>query len=124
VTAPEERSGLLVDDMLGEPGAFGIVTVRHEGGGVAVSPAGDLDVSTSHKLLACVDDLLAEGRSPITIDLQAVTFIDSSGLGALVKAHKRAAPRAELVVARARPHIYRAMEISGILKVIRMSDAG
>ena len=106
-----------------EPDRFGIVAVRQDEHTVAVSPAGDLDVSTSHKLLACIDDLLAEGRSRITLDLQAVTFIDSSGLGALVKAHKRAAGApAELVVARPRPHIYRAMEISGILKVIHMAE--
>lgn len=108
--------------MLGEPGSFGIATVRQDEGAVAVSPAGDLDVSTSQRLLACIDELLAEGRSRITLDLQAVTFIDSSGLGALVKAHKKAAPPAELVVAHPRPHIYRAMEISGILKVIRMAE--
>lgn len=112
-----------MDDTFSEPGSFGIAAVRHEDGDVAVSPAGDLDVSTSHKLLACIDDLLAEGRSRITVDLQAVTFIDSSGLGALVKAHKRAAGApAELVVVRPRPHIYRAMEISGILKVIHMAE--
>ena len=111
-----------MDDTFGEPGSFGIAAVRRDDGAVAVSPAGDLDVSTSHKLLACIDDLLAEGRSRITLDLQAVTFIDSSGLGALVKAHKRVVAPAELVVARPRPHIYRAMEISGILNVIRMAD--
>lgn len=110
-------------DGFSEPGSFGIAAVRHEDGEVAVSPAGDLDVSTSHKLLACVEGLLAEGRSRITLDLQAVTFIDSSGLGTLVKAHKRAAATsAELVVAGPRPHIYRAMEISGILKVINMAE--
>ena len=104
-----------------EPETFGIVAVRQDDA-AAVSPAGDLDVSTSPKLLACIDELLAEGRSRITLDLQAVTFIDSSGLGALVKAHKRAAPPAQLTVVQPRPHIYRAMEISGILKVIRMEQ--
>lgn len=103
------------------PESFGIVAVRQDESTAAVSPTGDLDVSTSPRLLACIDELLAEGRSRITLDLRAVTFIDSSGLGALVKAHKRAAGSAELTVVQARPHIHRAMEISGILKVIRVS---
>lgn len=98
------------------------MAVREDENAVAVSPAGDLDVSTSPKLLACIEELLAEGRSRIVLDLQAVTFIDSSGLGALVTAHKKASPSAELTVVHARPHIYRAMEISGILKVIRMAE--
>lgn len=105
------------------PETFGIVAVRHDESSAAVSPAGDLDVSTSPRLLACIDELLAEGHSKITLDMQAVTFIDSSGLGALVKAHKRAGPSAELTVVQPRPHIHRAMEISGILKVIKVVPA-
>ncbi len=103
------------------PESFGIVAVRQDETTAAVSPSGDLDVSTSPRLLACIDELLAEGRSRITIDLRAVTFIDSSGLGALVKAQKRATPlAAELTVVQPRPHVHRAMEISGILKVVHV----
>lgn len=105
------------------PETFGIVVVRPDAHSAAISPAGDLDVSTAPRLLACIDDLLAEGRRTIVLDLRAVTFIDSSGLGTLVKAHKHAAPAAELTVVQARPHIHRAMEISGILKVIRVQPA-
>lgn len=109
----------MADELLA-PETFGIVTVRPDECTAAVSPAGDLDVSTSPRLLACIDELLAEGRARITVDLRAVTFIDSSGLGALVKAHKRASPSTEITVVQARPHIHRAMEISGILKVIKV----
>lgn len=110
----------MVDEPALSPDAFGIVTVRSDDSTAAVSPAGDLDVSTSPRLLQTIEELLAEGRSRITLDLRAVTFIDSSGLGALVKAHKRASSSAQLSVVRPRPHIYRAMEISGILKVIQV----
>jgi len=102
------------------PETFGIVAVRADDLTAAVSPTGDLDVSTSPRLLACIDELLAEGRSRITLDMRAVTFIDSSGLGALVKAHKRAASSGHLTVVQPRPHVHRAMEISGILKVIEV----
>ncbi|HET7488166.1 MAG TPA: STAS domain-containing protein [Acidimicrobiales bacterium] len=105
------------------PETFGIVAVRPDPVSAAVSPAGDLDVSTSPRLLACIDELLAEGRSKIVVDLRAVTFIDSSGLGALVKAHKHAGPTARLTVVQPPPHVHRAMEISGILKVITVEPA-
>ncbi|MDP9386358.1 MAG: STAS domain-containing protein [Actinomycetota bacterium] len=101
--------------------AFGIVSVRKDDDTVAVSPRGELDVSTSPRLVACIENLLAEGRSRIILDLDSVTFIDSSGLGALVKAHKRAVQlSAEVTVIKPRPHVHRAMEISGILRVIRV----
>lgn len=112
----------MVDHPMPAPETFGIVAVRPDGSSAAVSPAGDLDVSTAPRLLACIDELLAEGRSKITLDMRQVTFIDSSGLGALVKAHKRAAPSAELTVIQPRPHVHRAMEISGILKVIQVEQ--
>ena len=112
----------MADQPLPAPETFGIVAVRPDESTAAVSPTGDLDVSTSPRLLACIDELLAEGRSKITLDMRAVTFIDSSGLGALVKAHKHAAPSAELTVVQPRPHVHRAMEISGILRVIRVDQ--
>ncbi|MGQ0520124.1 MAG: STAS domain-containing protein [Actinomycetota bacterium] len=108
------------DEAPAAPETFGIVAVRQDESSAAVSPTGDLDVSTSPRLLACIDELLAEGRSRITLDLRAVTFIDSSGLGALVKAHKRAAPAGQLTIVDPRPHVHRAMEISGLLKVLRV----
>lgn len=110
----------MADGTMPAPETFGIVAVRTDEFSAGVSPAGDLDVSTSPRLLAVIDDLLAEGRSRITLDLNAVTFIDSSGLGALVKAHKRAAVAGRLTVVRPRPHIRRAMEISGILRVVHV----
>ena len=106
------------------PESFGIVAVRPDETSAAVSPAGDLDVSTSPRLLALLEELLEEGRTAITIDLRAVTFIDSSGLGALVKAHKRAGSTAQITVVQPRPHVHRAMEIAGILKVIRVEPSG
>ena len=72
------------------PESFGIVAVRPDETSAAVSPAGDLDVSTSPRLMALIEELLEEGRTAITIDLRAVTFIDSSGLGALVSLLNRA----------------------------------
>lgn len=120
---PAQSENALANEPTRAPETFGIVAVRRDESTAAVSPSGDLDVSTSPRLLACIDELLAEGRSQIILDLQAVTFIDSSGLGALVKAHKRAAPSAQLTVVQPRPHVHRAMEISGILSVIRMASA-
>jgi anti-sigma B factor antagonist len=112
----------LVDYPMPAPETFGIVAVRSDEDTAAVSPSGDLDVSTSPRLLACIDELLAEGRSRITLDMRAVTFIDSSGLGALVKAYKRAGPSVTLTVVEPRPHVHRAMEISGILRVIKVEQ--
>ena len=113
----------MADEIAPAPDVFGIAAVRTDQTSAAVSPAGDLDVSTSPRLLTVIEELLDEGRTDITVDLRAVTFIDSSGLGALVKAHKRAGDSARITVVKARPHVHRAMEIAGLLKVIRVQPA-
>lgn len=52
-------------------------------------PVGLLDSTQAVSFREKIDELVAEGADVILIDLQDVTFIDSSGLGLLVTALKR-----------------------------------
>jgi anti-anti-sigma factor len=63
---------------------------RDEGAVVVVT--GEVDMSTSPALR---EQLLAPEalRDIVVLDLRAVTFMDSSGLGAIVSQHKRARER-------------------------------
>ena len=65
------------------------VTVRRERGVVIAEVTGDIDISTvgglRERLLA-----LADGGPPLILDLNGVSFIDSTGLGVLVAAARRA----------------------------------
>ena len=59
--------------------------------GVAVvTLAGELDQFTVPALRDQLTGLLRAGRVDVVVDLSAVTFIDSTGLGVLVGASKRA----------------------------------
>ena len=49
-----------------------------------VQPSGILDGVTSVNLRRDIDDLLAAGADTVLIDFKDVTFMNSSGLGALV----------------------------------------
>lgn len=53
-----------------------------------VEPAGILDSTQAPSLRKAVDLAIEEGAKIILIDLRDVTFVDSSGLGALVVALK------------------------------------
>jgi anti-anti-sigma factor len=62
----------------------GRFSVAVDDAGVAVS--GEVDIATAATLR---EGLLAQrGRSPLLVDLSAVTFMDSSGLAALLDLHK------------------------------------
>lgn len=57
-----------------------------EVGSPVLRVAGDLDLATAPTLLMRAEELLgADRREGLRVDLSAVTFIDSSGLGALIK---------------------------------------
>lgn len=43
--------------------------------------AGDVDASVARQLQVSLEELVGEGHSRLLIDLSAVTFIDSTGLG-------------------------------------------
>ena len=47
-------------------------------------PQGDLDMESSPSLIRCAQREYRAGASRIVVDLSRVTFVDSSGIGALV----------------------------------------
>lgn len=72
----------------GEKG-FVVQCVR-TGGRVKMLLGGELDAYSSRLLDGRMRHCEAEGCSEITLDLDAVTFVDSSGLRTLIEAAKRA----------------------------------
>jgi len=80
---------------------------------------GELDVSTAAQFRTKVSALLGTGCRHLEIDLAATTFLDSSGLGALVWAsHRIHAAGGELVVVNPDPRVTKTMEITGVDRVL------
>jgi anti-anti-sigma factor len=65
------------------------VTVRRERGVVIAEVAGEIDVSTAAGLRERLSELADSGQ-PLIVDLNRITFIDSTGLGALIAVTRRA----------------------------------
>jgi anti-sigma B factor antagonist len=65
------------------------MTVRDEQGAVIAEVTGDIDLSTVAGLRNRLYEL-ADGGQPLILDLNRVSFIDSTGLGVLVGAARRA----------------------------------
>lgn len=59
------------------------VEVRAEGAVVVL--AGEIDYNQSHKLLDVLNEAVEKRPARLVIDLAAVEYMDSSGLGTLVK---------------------------------------
>ena len=62
--------------------------VEHVGGVAVVSVSAEMDARNAGRAKDFFKQLIAGGGSKVVIDLSPVTFIDSSGLGALLTALK------------------------------------
>jgi anti-sigma B factor antagonist len=89
--------------------------------GWRLAPRGDLDVATAPDLQAELDDLIERGALLVVVDLEAVTFLDSSGLRALVHgARALEAGGGRLLVENATGAVARVLELTDLLE--RLSD--
>jgi anti-sigma B factor antagonist len=71
------------------PDPESVVTVRDQGDWAILEVRGDLDVCSAPALRDALVGVVAEGRGRVVVDLSAVTFLDSAGLGTLVLEHRR-----------------------------------
>ncbi|MFF3216992.1 STAS domain-containing protein [Streptomyces sp. NPDC002886] len=67
------------------------VDVRHDARAVVFALRGDLDFDSVVQLRDAAEKELAGGRQegPVVVDCSALTFCDSSGIGALVQLYQR-----------------------------------
>lgn len=94
-----------------EDGDGGVATMRLEG---------RLDLVSAAGLRATVDDAVAAGHPRLVVDLSGVTFVDSSGLGALVAGLKRARQAGgELRIAAAGEQVVTVLTLTRLVRVLR-----
>lgn len=77
---------------------------------------GDIDLANAQKLVAAAAPLLAaDDRSPVLLDLAGVTFLDSTGIGALLEVRNQAlvAERHTEIVAMSGA-VERVLELAGL----------
>ena len=88
---------------------------------------GELDMHASPHLDASIEAALADGARAVEIDLTQASFIDSTTIGVLVKAHKRlSAAGVPLEIVCDEPNVLRIFEVTGLEEVlpIRPSRGG
>ena len=65
------------------------VEVRRRDGETVVVPAGELDVARAPAVRDALAGALTGSAGPVVVDLSRVTFLDSTGLAALLNAARR-----------------------------------
>lgn len=65
------------------------LATREVGGATVLAVGGEIDVYTAPKLRDAITDLVTAGVYEIVVDMSAVEFLDSTGLGVLVGGLKK-----------------------------------
>jgi anti-sigma B factor antagonist len=89
------------------------LVVRDQDDWTVLAVSGEIDIATAPSLREKLHNLLAEGRSSLIIDLDEVTFLDSTALGVLVGVLKRARTEGgELRIVSNQPRVRKVFEIT------------
>jgi anti-sigma B factor antagonist len=89
-----------------------LVTLDHEGGAVIVSLNGEIDGAAKDEFSAALEEALSLDR-PLIVDLEHCSFIDSVGIGLLVRTSRRVAEGRFALVA-CGPQVHRVLDLVGI----------
>lgn len=99
------------------------LTVTNPAPSVRVSAVGEVDTCSAPWLVAALKLALEEARTvgarAVVVDLEAVTFLDSSGVRALAAAYRRAvAAGIRLQVSAPRRAVLRPLQLSGVWRLL------
>lgn len=102
-----------------------VLTRARVGDGTArLSVSGEVDMATAGQLSTALADALGEPRmTRLVVDLDQVTFLDSTGVAALLAARRQAdGSGIGFVVANCRDMVRRVLEITGVYKALTNGD--
>jgi len=95
------------------------ITTSHEGETVVFKLTGSLDLATSPSVRAALLEETGEGKKhDVIVDLTGLEFLDSTGLGALIGAQRRALENdSEVRLVVSEGPIARLLNITGLVRV-------
>jgi anti-anti-sigma factor len=98
------------------------ISVARQPGGTVMAVAGELDLASTGELEARLSQRdVADGD--LVMDLSELSFIDASGLHALVTAHRGALQRGHrFSVARTSPPLERLLALTGARDLLGLTD--
>lgn len=83
---------------------------------------GEIDMQTATKLEDVLDVVIAKGARLVTLDLEQVDFLDSSGLRVILGASNKLADQdGQLLLEGASSAVERVLELTGVIERLRQS---
>jgi len=99
------------------------VSFEEKNGVLVARPSQErMDAGQAVGFSQALGEQIEAGHSRIVLDLSAVTFVDSSGLGAIVAAHKKIASQGGLQLAALQGPVLTMFKMTRMDKVFKMFD--
>ncbi len=90
---------------------------------VTVRLHGEIDVQNVDQVRVCLAEALESGPGAVVVDLAELSFIDSTGLGAIVFGFQRARDAGvRFQLTRPGPGVRQTLVLSGLLEVVELTD--
>jgi anti-sigma B factor antagonist len=100
-----------------------VTGVDRRDGAVVVSLGGELDLYNAEEVRAALLEASADEPAMLVVDLEGVTFIDSTALGVLIEARSRMTERNGFRLAAPGLETRRALEVSGLDRHFLVHDS-
>lgn len=100
------------------PAATCTIVERQVGSATVISVTGTVDMVTSPQLEAALTSAIAKTPQAIVVDLSAVDFLASTGMGVLVAAHDRLPAGTRFAVAADGPATSRPLDVIGFAGIL------
>jgi anti-anti-sigma factor len=99
------------------------VEVNRQGSAIVLAIGGELDLSSSAALEDEIMKAVQTDATSLVIDLRQLEFVDSTGLGVLVKAHQLAADAGrEFGLVRGGPQVERLLDLTGLADRLTIAE--
>jgi anti-sigma B factor antagonist len=95
---------------------------QQAGAWTVVTVAGEIDMANADDLQSYLSSV-AETHNLVALDLSTVTFIDSTGLNALIRTYRLLEPGGSLLVLAPSPQVSRVLEVTGLDRLFRISGS-
>ncbi len=103
---------------------FSATTEQREGSIWVLRARGELDVSTAPALAGAVDAAIEAGARSVLLELDDVSFMDSSGIREIVRGRKQLEEQGgRLTIDGATGAVQQVLEVSGLLQSLSNPDA-
>jgi anti-anti-sigma factor len=100
------------------------VDIEDRGDHAAVTAVGEIDAATAETVGEAVSRAVADGYRLVLLDFGGVSFIDSTGLGMLVRAHRTAETSdAVFAVVHPTPQTLKLIRVLGLDQLLHVHDS-